>query len=101
MKVKRIIDTEKARRKTPVSISNKNTQMETAENRTTVDEAIDWLSTLPLACKDGTKAKLITDMAIHALRQPPNEDWERYADHLWKEAYERGKQDALKGGGTE
>ena len=64
----RYIDTQKARRKTPVSISNKNTQIETAENRTTVDEAIDWLSTLPLACKDGTKAKLITDMAIEALQ---------------------------------
>lgn len=36
------------------------------------------------------------DMAIEALSQPPNEDWERYSNFLWKEAYERGKQDALK-----
>lgn len=36
------------------------------------------------------------DMAIHALHQPTNDDWERYSDFLWKEAYERGKQDALK-----
>lgn len=41
------------------------------------------------------------DMAIHALRQSPNEDWERYSDFLWKEAYERGKQDALKGGDSD
>ena len=71
----RIIDTQKARRKTPVSISNKNTQTETSENRTTVDEAIDWLSTLPLACKDGAKAKLITDMAIEALKDRPQGEW--------------------------
>lgn len=81
----RIIDTQKARRKTPVSISNKNTYMETAENRTTVDEAIDWLSTLPLACKDGAKAKLITDMAIEALKDRLQGEWiaeEEYGD-LW------------------
>lgn len=92
----RIIDTKKARHKTHVGISNNNTYNETDQNKTTIDEAINWLLTLPLGCKNGVKAKQITDMAIHALMQPTNDDWERYSDFLWKEAYERGKQDALK-----
>lgn len=50
-----------------------------------------WLGTN----KDREETEQAVDMAIHALHQPPNEDWERYSDLLWKEAYERGKQDAL------
>ena len=34
------------------------------------------------------------DMAIEALSQPPSDDWEKYSDKLWKEAYERGKAEA-------
>lgn len=73
----RIIDTEKARRKTYVSISNNNTYFETEQNKTTIDEAIGWLLALPLGCKNGVKAKQITDMAIHALAVYPQLKWER------------------------
>lgn len=31
------------------------------------------------------------DMAVKALETPPSDDWEKYSDRLWKEAYERGK----------
>lgn len=34
------------------------------------------------------------DMAVKALETPPSDDWEKYSDRLWKEAYERGKADA-------
>ena len=35
-------------------------------------------------------------MAIEAMKQPLNDDWEKYSDKLWKTAYERGKTDADK-----
>lgn len=53
-----------------------------------------WLGTN----KDREETEQAVYMAIHALHQPPNDDWERYSDFLWREAYERGKQEALKGG---
>ena len=34
------------------------------------------------------------DTAIKALETPPSDDWEKYSEMLWKEAYERGKADA-------
>ena len=36
-------------------------------------------------------------MAIKILEQPPDKDWEKYSEKLWKLAYERGKQDAVNG----
>lgn len=46
-------------------------------------------------CKSVHPMKDALRLAIEALRQPPNDDWERYSDFLWKEAYERGKQETL------
>lgn len=57
------------------------------------EEAIEmlnkWGVLLPSEAQDAV------DMAIEALSQPPNDNWERYADRLWEKAYERGKKDAL------
>lgn len=36
-------------------------------------------------------------MAIKILEQPPDKDWEKYSEKLWKLAYERGKHDAVNG----
>lgn len=45
------------------------------------------------------QAKLIDDtfdMAIKALKTPPNEDWEKYSENLYDKAYNRGRLDGLK-----
>lgn len=67
----------------------------------TREEAIKWLIKPARTSTDigEIKEKEIEayNMAIEALRQPTNDDWERYSDFLWKEAYERGKQEALQG----
>ena len=59
----------------------------------TREEAREALSVLKIY--DAQWLRQAVDMAIEALRQPINDDWERYSDFLWKEAYERGKQEAL------
>ena len=77
------------------------TEKGTTMSNITREEAIQVLQTaLTSPFIYGEYADAI-EMAIHALHQPPNEDWERYADHIWKEAYERGKQDVRKGGDDE
>lgn len=35
-------------------------------------------------------------MAIKVLREPPNEDWEKYSEELYDKAYNRGRLDGLK-----
>lgn len=47
--------------------------------------------------KSTTHTKMIEaiGMAIKALRTPPNEDWEKYSDKLYNEAYTRGRLDGL------
>ena len=35
-------------------------------------------------------------MAIKVLREPPNEDWEKYSEELYYKAYNRGRLDGLK-----
>ena len=35
------------------------------------------------------------NMAIEALQQPPDDNWESYSSRLWKSAYDRGKADAM------
>ena len=61
----------------------------------TREEAISELQkSLDVLGMYSSKYGKVLEMAIKALRQPPDDNWENYSKRLWKAAYERGKADA-------
>lgn len=61
----------------------------------TREEAITELQkSLDILGMYGSRYGKVLEMAIEALRQPPDDNWETYSSRLWKAAYERGKADA-------